>query len=51
MKIKIIELLVKLANGEEVPKKIKYKNEIYERYQNINTNKLYYYQVDRKSVV
>ena len=27
--IKIIDLLNKIANGEEVPKKIKYKNEIY----------------------
>lgn len=48
MKIKIIDLLNKIANNEEVPKKIKYKNEIYERYQNINTNNLYYYQVPNK---
>ena len=30
MKIKIIDLLNKIANGEEVPKKIKIKNVIYE---------------------
>ena len=48
MKIKIIDLLVKIANGEEVPEKIKYKNEIYKRYQNISTNNLYYYQVPNK---
>ena len=30
MKIKMIDLLVKIANGEEVPEKIKYKNEIYD---------------------
>ena len=48
MKIKIIDLLNKIANGEEVPEKIKYKNEIYERYQNISTNNLYYYQVPNK---
>ncbi len=30
MKIKIIDLLVKIANGEQVPKKIKYKNKIWE---------------------
>ena len=48
MKIKMIDLLSKIANNEEVPKKIKYKNEIYERYQNITTNNLYYYQVPNK---
>ena len=48
MKIKMIDLLTKIANNEEVPKKIKYKNEIYERYQNISTNNLYYYQVPNK---
>ena len=30
MKIKVIDLLNKIANGEEVPKKIKIKNVIYE---------------------
>lgn len=30
MKIKIIDLLVKIANGEEVPEKIKYNNKIWE---------------------
>ena len=29
MKIKIIDLLVKIANGEEVPKKIKYEKDTY----------------------
>lgn len=29
MKIKIIELLNKIANGEEIPKKIKYSNKIW----------------------
>ena len=29
MKIKIIDLLNKIANGEEVPKKIKFENDIY----------------------
>lgn len=48
MKIKIIDLLNKIANNEEVPKKIKYNDEIYERYQNITTNNLYYYQVPNK---
>ena len=46
--MKIIDLLNKIANGEETPKKIKYKNEIYERYQNITINNLYYYQVPNK---
>ena len=49
MKIKIIDLLNKIANGEKLPKKIKYKNKIYERYQNITTNNLYYYQVPNKN--
>ena len=30
MKIKIIDLLVKIANGEQVPEKIKYENKIWE---------------------
>ena len=47
--MKIIDLLNKIANGEEVPKKIKYKNKIYERYQNTTTNNLYYYQVPNKN--
>ena len=29
MKIKIIDLLNKIANGEEIPKKIKFENDIY----------------------
>ena len=48
MKIKIIDLFVKIANREQVPEKIKYKNEIYKRYQNVNANNLYYYQVPNK---
>lgn len=35
MKIKIIDLLNKIANGEEVPKKIKYNNKIYEYYERL----------------
>lgn len=46
--MKIIDLLVKIANREAVPKKIKYKNEIYERYQSITINNLYYYRVPNK---
>lgn len=30
MKIKIIDLLVKIANGEKIPKKVKFKGYIYE---------------------
>ena len=30
MKIKIIDLLIKIANGEEIPKKIKYRDNIWE---------------------
>lgn len=43
--IKIIDLLNKLANGEEVAEKIKYNDRIYTRFQNLNGNRLYYYQV------
>lgn len=32
--IKIIDLLNKIANGEEVPKKIKYENDIYKHIDN-----------------
>lgn len=31
-KIKVIELLNKIANGEEIPKEIKFKNKIYKYY-------------------
>lgn len=48
MKIKIIDLFVKIANREQVPEKIKYKDEIYKRYKNVNANNLYYYQVPNK---
>ena len=37
MKIKIIELLTKIANGEEIPKKIKFKNIIWEYCKNGST--------------
>lgn len=43
--MKIIDLLNKIANGEEVPLKIEYKGEIYNRQQNTEKNSLYYYQV------
>lgn len=39
MKIKIIDLLNKIANGEEVPKKIKWLGQIYEY---SNSNRFYY---------
>lgn len=37
MKIKIIDLLNKIANGEEVPKKIKFMNSIWEYCKNGST--------------
>ena len=40
MKIKIIDLLIKIANDEEVPKKIKYFGEIYEYSEDMK----FYYQ-------
>ena len=49
MKIKIIDLFVKIANREQVLEKIKYKNEIYKRYQNVNANNLYYYKVPNEN--
>lgn len=48
--IKIIDLLNKIVNGEEVPEKIKYNGRIYTRFQNLNSNRLYYYQVLNESV-
>lgn len=48
--IKIIDLLNKLANGEEVPEKIKYNDRIYTRFQNLNSNRLYYYRVLNEGV-
>lgn len=40
--MKIIELLNKIANGEEIPKKIKYLNRIYEyKYSTYGTGYLY----------
>ena len=37
MKIKVIDLLVKIANGEKVPKKIKFKHSIWEYCKNGST--------------
>lgn len=48
--MKIIDLLNKIANGEEVPEKIKYNDRIYTRFQNLNGNRLYYYQVLNEGV-
>lgn len=44
MKIKIIDLLNKIVNGEEVPKKIKYKDSIYIRDENYSD--LYIKQIE-----
>ena len=43
--MKVIDLLNKIANGEEVPERIKYNNKIYTRFRNNCGNTLYYYQV------
>ena len=43
--MKIIDLLNKIAKGEEVPEKIKYNKKIYTRFRNSCGNTLYYYQV------
>ena len=43
IKIKVIDLLNKIANGEEVPKKIKYKDKIYYADVICSTGKYYYY--------
>lgn len=40
--MKVIELLNKIANGEEVPKKIKYKDKIYQAEFNASSGKSYY---------
>ena len=40
--MKIIELLNRIANGEDIPKKIKYRNEIWE-YQSTIMGKCYQY--------
>ena len=37
MKIKVIDMLVKIANGEKVPKKIKFKHSIWEYCKDGNT--------------
>ena len=44
-KIKIIDLLNKIANGEEVPKKIKYNGKIYEKFDYNNK----YYNVENNT--
>ena len=41
--MKVLDLLVKIANGEEMPKKIKYKNALFE-YDNDTQD---YYKVER----
>lgn len=41
--MKIIDLLNKIANGEETPKKIKYRNKIWERTLTINGRGYQYY--------
>lgn len=43
MKIKIIELLNRIANGEEVPKKFVFYNKIFELQVNETSPKNYYY--------
>ncbi len=48
MKIKIIDLLAKIANKEEAPEKIMYNNKLYQRFHN-PWNELYYYQVPGNS--
>lgn len=45
MKIKIIELLVRIANKEEVPKKIKYRNKIWEYTSTVKGKGYQYYSV------
>lgn len=40
--IKVIELLNKIANGEDVPEKIKYNGIIYLREKNVLIGKMYY---------
>lgn len=45
MKIKVIDLLVKIANGEKLPKKIKYNDNIY--YLSENRVALHKYQTKR----
>ena len=47
MKIKIIDLLNKIANNEEVPKKIKYKDNVY--YLGKNIVDLHTYQTKRSN--
>lgn len=49
MKIKIIDLLNKIANKEEVPKKIKYDNAIYERHRSSNNGMYFYHTVSGMS--
>lgn len=49
MKIKIIDLLNKIANKEEVPKKIKYDNTIYERHRSSNNGMYFYHTVSGMS--
>lgn len=45
MKIKVIDLLNKIANGEEVPNKIKYRNKIWEYTSIVKGRGYQYYSV------
>ena len=51
MKIKIIDLLVKIANGEEVPKTIRWYDEFYNDYDEIsNDYKVFVYEKLKNNV-
>ena len=45
MKIKMIDLFVKMANGEEIPKKIKYSNKIWEYTTTVKGKGYQYYSI------
>lgn len=45
MKIKIIDLLVKIANNEEVPKKIKYRDKIWKYTSTVKGRGYQYYSI------
>ena len=47
-KIRVIDLLNKIANGEEVPKKIKHRDKIYEYYERLNDTFNYKEIIDGK---
>ena len=48
--MKMIDLLVKIANREEVPRTILYRGETYTKYQNFNGT-YYYKSISRKSIL